>query len=372
VDANIVGVLISNAEGQIIEANDAFLQMVGYSRDNLTSGRLRWPELTPPEWQAASQRAEAQIRATGIADLFEKEYVRKDGSRVPVLIAATVIGDARSETLAFVLDLTERKRAEEERERLRQAQADLAYMSQVITVGELAASLAHEIKQPIAAAVLNAKTCVRWLERDPPDVTEACEAASRTVKDATRASNIVDRVRSLYRRGTPQRELVDLNEIIQEMIVLLYDASNRHSIAIRAELATSLPKVMADRVQVQQVLMNLMVNGIEAMKDTGGELTVTSKRTEDGQLLISVSDSGIGLPQEQPDRIFEAFFTTKSQGTGMGLSISRTIVESHGGRLWATANPGRGATFQFTLRNEVTASSPRPSDALAPNASENS
>lgn len=142
------------------------------------------------------------------------------------------------------------------------------------------------------------------------------------------------------------------------MIVLLYDTSNRHSIAIRAELATSLPKVMADRVQVQQVLMNLMVNGIEAMKDTGGELTVTSKRTEDGQLLISVSDSGIGLPQEQPDRIFEAFFTTKSQGTGMGLSISRTIVESHGGRLWATANPGRGATFQFTLRNEVTASSP--------------
>jgi len=358
VDANIVGVLISNAEGQIIEANDAFLQMVGYSRDNLTSGRLRWPELTPPEWQAASQRAEAQIRATGIADLFEKEYVRKDGSRVPVLIAATVIGDARSETLAFVLDLTERKRAEEERERLRQAQADLAYMSQVITVGELAASLAHEIKQPIAAAVLNAKTCVRWLQGDSPDVTEACEAASRTVKDATRASNIVDRVRSLYRRGTPQRELVDLNEIIQEMIVLLYDTSNRHSIAIRAELATSLPKVMADRVQVQQVLMNLMVNGIEAMKDTGGELTVTSKRTEDGQLLISVSDSGIGLPQEQPDRIFEAFFTTKSQGTGMGLSISRTIVESHGGRLWATANPGRGATFQFTLRNEVTASSP--------------
>jgi len=357
VDANIVGVLISNVEGQIIEANDAFLQMVGYSRDNLTSGRLRWPELTPPEWQAASQRAEAQIRATGVADLFEKEYIRKDGSRVPVLVAAAAVGDT-GEIVAFVLDLTERKRAEKEHERLRQAQNDLAYMSRVITVGELGASLAHEIKQPIAAAVLNAKTCVRWLERDPPDVTEACEAASRTVKDATRAANIVDRVRSLYRRGTPQRELVDLNEIIREMIVLLYDTSNRHSIEIRTELAASLPKVMADRVQVQQVLMNLMVNGIEAMKDTGGELTVTSKRTEDGQLMISVSDSGIGLPQEQPDRIFEAFFTTKSQGTGMGLSISRTIVESHGGRLWATANPGQGATFQFTLRNETTASSP--------------
>jgi len=357
VDANIVGVLISNVEGQIIEANDAFLEMVGYSRDNLTSGRLRWTELTPPEWQAASQRAAAQIRATGIADLFEKEYVRKDGSRVPVLVAAAAVGDT-GEIVAFVLDLTERKRAEKEHERLRQAQNDLAYMSRVITVGELAASLAHEIKQPIAASVLNAKTCVRWLERDPPDVTEACEAASRTVRDATRAADIIDRVRSLYRRGPPQRELVDLNEIIQEMIVLLHDTSNRHFIAIRTELATSLPKVMADRVQVQQVLMNLMVNGIEAMKDTGGELTVTSKRTEDGQLLISVSDSGIGFPVEESERIFEAFFTTKPQGTGMGLSISRTIVESHGGRLWATANPGRGATFQFTLRNEVTASSP--------------
>ena len=353
VDANIVGVLIANLEGQILEANDAFLEMVRYTRDDLTSGRLRWTELTPPEWQALTERAVEQLRASGTCEMYEKEYFRSDGSRVPVLVAATVI--ARSETLAFVLDLTERKRAEEERERLRQAQADLAHMRRVITVGELAASLAHEIKQPIAAAVLNAKTCVRWLQRDSPDVTEACEAASRTVRDATRAADIVDRVRSLYRRGTPQRELVDLNEIIQEMIVLLQDTSNRHSIAIRTELATSLPKVMADRVQLQQVLMNLLLNGIEAMKDMGGELMVTSKRTEDGQLLISVSDSGIGLPVEESERIFEAFFTTKPQGTGMGLSISRTIVESHSGRLWASANTGRGATFHFSLPTEAKA-----------------
>jgi PAS domain S-box-containing protein len=355
VDANIVGVLISNLEGQILEANDAFLQMVRYTRDDLTSGRLRWTELTPSEWQAVTERAVAQLRARGTCEIFEKEYFRSDGSRVPVLVAATVIGGARSETLAFVLDLTERKRAEEGRERLRQAQADLAYMSRVITVGELAASLAHEIKQPIAAAVLNAKTCVRWLQRDSPDVTEACEAASRTVRDATRAAEIVDRVRSLYRRGTPQRELVDLNEIIEEMIVLLHDKANQYSIPIRAELTPSLPKVMADRVQLQQVLMNLLLNGIEAMKDMGGELTVTSKRTEDGQLLISVSDSGIGLPVEESERIFEAFFTTKPQGTGMGLSISRTIVESHRGRLWASANTGRGATFHFSLPTEAKA-----------------
>jgi len=288
-------------------------------------------------------------------EIFEKEYFPSDGSRVPVLVAATVIGDARSETLAFVLDLTERKRAEEERERLRQAQADLAYMSRIITVGELAASLAHEIKQPIAAAVMNAKTCARWLQRDAPDIAEACEAASRIVKDTTRAAEIIDRVRSLYRRGTPQRELVDLNEIVREMIVLLLDQANRYSIPIRTELTQSLPKVMADPVQLQQVLMNLMLNGIEAMKDTGGELTVTSKRTEDGQLLISVSDSGVGFPVEEGERIFKAFFTTKPQGTGMGLSISRTIVESHSGRLWASANTGRGATFHFSLPTEAKA-----------------
>jgi signal transduction histidine kinase len=301
------------------------------------SGRLRWTDLTPPEWHAVTERAVAQLRATGTCEMYEKEYFRSDGSRVPVLVAATVIGDTRSETLAFVLDLTERKRAEEERERLRQAQADLAYMSRVITVGELAASLAHEIKQPIAAAVTNARTCARWLQRDQPDIAEACEAASRVVKDTMRASEIIDRVRSLYRRDTPQRELVDLNEIVREMMILLQDEANRYSIPIRGELTQGLPKVMADRVQLQQVLMNLMLNGIEAMKDTGGDLTVTSKSTEDGQLIVSISDSGIGLPHH-PDRIFEAFFTTKSQGTGMGLSISRTIVESHGGRLWASTN----------------------------------
>jgi PAS domain S-box-containing protein len=355
VDANIVGVLISNLEGQILEANDAFLQMVRYARDDVTSGRLRWPELTPPEWQAVSVRAEAQLKASGTCEIFEKEYLRSDGSRVPVLIAATAIGDTRSETLAFVLDLTERKRAEEERERLRQAQADLAYMSRLITVGELAASLAHEIKQPIAAAVMNARTCVRWLQRDEPDFAEACEAASRIVKDTTRAAEIIDRVRSLYRRDTPQRELVDLNEIAREMIVLLHDEANRYSIPIRAELTPGLPRVKADRVQLQQVLMNLMLNGIEAMKDTGGELTVTSKTTEDGQLLISVSDSGVGFPVQESERIFQAFFTTKPQGTGMGLSISRTIVESHSGRLWASANTGRGATFHFSLPAEVNA-----------------
>ena len=251
------------------------------------------------------------------------------------------------------IDITELKHAQEERERLRQLQADLAHMNRVSMMGELTASLAHEIKQPITAAVTNARACALWLQRDAPDITEARDAASRMVGDAKRAADIVDRVRSLYRRGTPQRELVDVNEIIREIVALLQSAANRQSILIRTELDAGVPAITADRVQLQQVIMNLMLNGIEAMKDTSGELTIVSKNTEDGQLLVSVSDSGMGIPADHAERIFEAFFTTKPQGTGMGLSISRKIIESHGGRLWASANTGPGATFHFTLPNEV-------------------
>jgi signal transduction histidine kinase len=247
------------------------------------------------------------------------------------------------------IDITDLKRAQEERERLRQLEADLAYINRVSMMAELAASLAHEVKQPIAAAVTDAKTCVRWLRREAPDVAEACEAASRMVNDATRADDILDRVRSLYSRDTPQRELVDVNEIVREMIVLLKDKADRNSVSVRTELDAGLAAITADRVQLQQVLMNLMFNAIEAMKDTNGDLTITSKRTVEGQLLISVRDEGIGIAPERADRIFEAFYTTKPQGTGMGLSISRRIIESHGGRLWASANSGRGTTFQFTL-----------------------
>jgi len=245
-------------------------------------------------------------------------------------------------------DIEDRKRAEDERERLRQLEADLAYMNRVMTAGELAASLGHEIKQPITAAVMRAQACARWLCRETPDVAEACVDASAMVEAAMRAAEIIDRVRSLYRRGPPQEEPVQLNEIVREMTVLLSETANRGSISLRTALDPGLPATTADRVQLQQVLLNLMINGIEAMGDTGGELTVTSKRSEDGQLLISVTDSGTGLPDDS-ERIFEAFFTTKPQGTGMGLSISRRIVELHGGRLWASRNTGRGATFHFTM-----------------------
>jgi signal transduction histidine kinase len=205
---------------------------------------------------------------------------------------------------------------------------------------------------------LNASACTRLLRRDVPNLPEACDAASAIIADVTRAAEIIDRVRSLYRRGTPKRELVDLNEIIREMTALLNDMANRNSVSIRTELDVRAPRATADRVQLQQVLMNLILNGIEAMQDTGGELTIASKRTENGQLMISVSDSGMGLRIDDAECLFEAFFTTKSQGTGMGLCISRRIIESHGGRLWASSNVGPGATFQFTLPGETTQSLP--------------
>jgi PAS domain S-box-containing protein len=286
---------------------------------------------------------------------FEHEYrlVMPDNSVKYVHVVTNALSDksGRIEFVGAVKDVTESKHADEA---LREAQANLARVSRVTTMGELTASLAHEIKQPIAAAVTNAKTCLRWLGRDQPDVAEAREAAARNIKDITRASDIISSISLLFKKGALQRELVDLNELIREMIVLLRSEANRYSVSIRTELAEDLPKVMADRVQLQQVFMNLMLNGIDAMKETtgGGELTIKSE-AGDAQLLISVSDTGVGLPLKQAEQIFKAFFTTKDKGTGMGLPISRSIIESHGGRLWVTDNSGRGATFQFTLPRTV-------------------
>src|ERR1700735_1496674 len=253
-------------------------------------------------------------------------------------------------------DITAFKAAEQEREKLRQLEAELAHINRVSTLGEMAASLAHEIKQPISAAITSANSCVEWLAHVPPNLDRARAAAAKIDKYGNRAAEIIDGIRSFYKKCPPQRELVDVSGIIEEMLTLLKGEANRYSVSMRTELAADLPKIMVDRVQLQQVFMNLMLNGIEAMTDSGGELTVKSK-LQDGQLQFSVSDTGLGLSMEKMDQIFSAFFTTKSQGSGMGLAISRSIVESHGGRLWATANDGRGATFHFTLPTHVTETS---------------
>ena len=271
------------------------------------------------------------------------------------------------EFVGTIIDVTDRRQAEEERERLREAQADLAHASRMTTMGELTASLAHEVNQPITAAINGASTCVRWLTRDDPDLGEAREAALGVVRNARRAADIINRIRSISKKGESKRQLADVNDLIGEMIALLRNEASRYSISIRTDLGADLPKVMADSVQVQQVMMNLIMNSIDAMKevDRKRELSIKSRRAEDRQLTISVSDTGVGLPPQQIDQIFDAFFTTKSYGLGMGLRISRSIVESHGGRLWAVDNSSHGASFSFTLPIPVEALEQRekPSDA---------
>ncbi len=284
---------------------------------------------------------------------LEYRLLLPDGTIRYVLSMRHPVFDAAGELVEVIgttVDVTRRKHAEAELERLRQLEADLARINRVTTMGELTASLAHEINQPIAAAVTNANTSVRWLAGELPNIDEAREAAKRAAKDANRAAAIINRIRSLFKKGTPHRELVDINDVINDVVALLQNQATQTRVSIRSELAANLPPAVADRVQLQQVLMNLMLNSIEAMRGVDGarRLTLTSRRDGNDQLLVAVIDSGVGLPSEIGE-LFDAFFTTKPQGTGMGLAISRSIVESHGGRLWASSNSGPGATFYFTL-----------------------
>ena len=349
-------IFVSDMDGVITYWNRGAEALYGWAAQQ-AKGKIAG-ELLKTVSSVPFERITAQLLRSGC---WEGELVRtkKDGTQVTVASRWSLQRNAQGAPAAALEtnnDITDLKRHEEERARLRQLEADLARMNRVTMMGELAASLNHEIKQPIAAAVMHANACARWLGRDVADVAAARASTSAMVAAATRANEIIERVRSLYWRETTQQELVQLNEIVREMTILLGDTAKRNSISIRTELDPALPATTADRIQLQQVLMNLMLNGIEAMQDMGGELTVTSNRNEDGQLLISISDTGSGLPSSESERIFEAFFTTKPQGTGMGLSISRRIIESHGGRLSASPNTGRGATFQFTLPCEVAAS----------------
>jgi PAS domain S-box-containing protein len=476
VDSNIIGIIIWEVEGRILEANDEFLRMVGYDREDLIAGRLHRTTMTPPEWRDRDARTVAELRRIGTAQPFEKEYVRKDGSRVPVLIGGAMFEEGKSQGVGFVLDLTERKRAiealrhSEERFRtlvqfsfdvywetdaqhrfihqefaesladapelgseigktrwdvpylepdeeawrkhretldahlpfrdfelarpgpdgskryvsvsglpvfddtgrfvgyrgvgrhiterrlaedaLRAMQAELAHVNRVTTMGELSASIAHEVNQPIAATVTNAQAALRWLRAQPPDLDEVRASLSRIAEDGKRAGNVISGIRALINKVPSRKDRFDLNEAVLEMVALTRSEVLSHGILLQTELAPGLPRVDGDRTQLQQVILNLILNAIEAMGgiDEGTrELRINTEREADGGVLVTVRDSGPGLDLADTERVFTAFYTTKPKGMGMGLAICRSMVEAHGGRMWASANEPRGAVFQFTL-----------------------
>jgi PAS domain S-box-containing protein len=342
VDSNIIGILIIDLAGLIIEANDAFLGMVGYEREDIVSGRISWTELTPPEWRASDAKRTEEVRLKGTLRPFEKEYFHRDGGRVPVLVGVARLEETGNQAVAFVVNLTERKRVE----------AELAHANRVATMGELTASIAHEVNQPLAALLTNAETAVRWLSRQPPDLEKARQSIDRTISDGRRAADIVSRIRDFSKKTPLTKRGLEINEAILEIMTLARAAVSEHGVSVQMQLSEGLPPILGDRVQLQQVILNLIMNAIEAMSEVAEgarALLISTREAARGAVLVAVGDSGPGLPQAYPERIFDAFYTTKPSGLGMGLSICRSIVEAHGGRLWATPNQPRGAVFYMML-----------------------
>jgi PAS domain S-box-containing protein len=356
VEANIIGIFVWDLDDRIIDANEAFLRIVGYSRDDLVSGRLRWRDLTPTEWRDADDRRVAELEATGTAQPYEKEYFLKSGSRVPVLVGAATFGGRHDQGVAFVVDLTERKRAEEaireSERRYSEVQMELVHANRVATMGQLSASIAHEVNQPIGATLNNASAALHWLSKEPADLEKARQALNRIFANGNRVSEVVSRMRALFKKAPLRKEDVDINGAILEVIALTRGEVVKNGISVQSHLADDLPLIQGDRVQLQQLIMNLIVNAVEALSSVSEgsrNLVITTGKGEPDGVQVVVRDSGPGLSSLGPERIFDAFNTTKPGGLGMGLSICRTIIEAHGGRLWATAAQPQGATFQFTL-----------------------
>ncbi len=356
VDSNIIGIFILDREGRILECNDAFLHLVGHGRDELDAGVLRWTDMTPQDWRDADEWLLGEVRGTGAVQTYEKEFLRKDGTRVPVLLGAAPFGERMEQSLGFAVDLTERKRAEEvarqSERRYHEIRIEMAHANRVAVIGQMSASIAHEVNQPLSSILTNASTGSLMLAGDPPDVTGAREMIRRMIRDANRASAVIKRLHALFAKKDGPTELVDLNDATREVTALSLPELQRSQVILRSEAAGNLPPVLGDRVQLQQVILNLLLNAAEAMSgihDRPRELLISTTRTDSNGVLLAVQDSGSGIDPANLERVFEAFYSTKPGGMGMGLSICRAIIEAHGGKLWATEGAPRGAVFQFTL-----------------------
>ncbi|MBN3846821.1 AAA family ATPase [Paraburkholderia sp. Ac-20342] len=356
IDANIVGIAIWHTAGRIFEANDAFLRIIGYCRDDLVAGRIRWTELTPPEWHEIDRQKIQTLMTAGKLAPFEKEYFRKDGSRVSVLIGMALLEAGGDESIGFVLDLTERKRAEaeasENERRYLEAQMELAHANRVATMGQLTASIAHEVQQPITAAVTHAAAALHWLKATPPDLGEIRESLDDIVSAGRRAGGIIEGIRELVKKAPLRQEQVDINEAVRAVIDLVQGEASKNGVSVTTSLDADLPFMLGDRVQLQQLMLNLIMNAIEAMCTTSGkprELQISTTGHAPNCVSVVVRDTGPGLPTKETERVFDAFYTTKTRGLGMGLSICRSIVEAHRGKLHASANVPHGAVFEFVL-----------------------
>jgi PAS domain S-box-containing protein len=348
-DANIIGIFFQDSEGRITEANEAFLRLLRCDREEIFEKRLRLDEITPPDWRARDAQAATEMKGTGRIQPYEKEYVRKDGSRVPVLVGAASFDDGGNQGVAFVLDLSERKRAEHA---LNVAQAELSHVSRLTTMGELTASIAHEVKQPLTGIVSSGHASLRYLDADPHDIRSARRAVERIIKDAFRASDVIDRIRAMVKKSPETKKTLNPNEVILETLGLVSTELQRSNVLVRTELSNDIPLVLADQVQLQQVVLNLVINAKDAMttvEEGPRELWIGTEAIPPDQILVSVRDSGPALDRAKIEDMFKAFHTTKAKGMGLGLTISRSIIEAHGGRLWAMPNEPHGAVLQFTL-----------------------
>jgi PAS domain S-box-containing protein len=350
-EMGLVGMVTTSVSKGILEVNDELCRILGYEREELL--RRTWAEMTYPDDLGADLTQFERVLA-GETDGYwlDKRWIRRDGCVIHSIMSMQCVrrpDGSIDHLLGQVLDTTARRQTEEA---LRRAREELAHLTRVTSMGELTAAIAHELNQPMAAIAANAAACLRWLSRKTPELQEAQQALERILRDSERAGAVLQWVRNFSRKNEPQKKPLDVNHAIREVVLLARPNAARHGVALHTELAESLPLVFGDRVQLQQVVLNLVMNGIEAMSERSlerPELVIRTRVEDAERVLVMVRDYGVGLQHGVSEQVFEPFYTTKSKGMGLGLTISRRIVEAHQGQLWASLNEGAGATFQFSV-----------------------